>query len=231
VTAVEALLRWQHPEDGLLCPGAFLEAAEDSGLIVPIGEWTLQTACRQAAAWRDRRPGTAVAVWVNLSGRQLAQPDLPAIVAAALAEAGLSAEHLGFEITEGVLMEDVPTTIHRLDALEQLGVRLIVDDFGTGYSSLAYLQRFPIHVLKVDRSFVESLATEHRSGGGWAIVNTITRLADSLGMTSVAEGIETEEQLSAVRGIGVQVAQGFLLGAPGPAAEFDRAREAAPSTT
>ena len=215
VLASEALIRWDHPTRGLLAPGAFLDVAEDVGTIVDFDAWMLGTACADTVE-RGRRLGRPVGVWVNLSGRSLADASLPRAVTRALTRSGLDAGLLTLEITEGALMRDAAATVRTLEALRELGVRLAIDDFGTGYSSLAYLQRFPVHALKVDRSFVAGLELADRDEST-AIVRAIVSLAQALELRTVAEGIETEGQLAAVAELGCDMGQGFLLGRPAPA--------------
>ncbi len=204
-SGAEALVRWQHPDRGLVAPDAFINLAEETGLIVPIGAWVLEESCRQLVEWRDAglvSPTFSIAV--NLSARQLAQPDLVDAVAAALERTGAPPEHVCLEITESVLMAE--TTIEALDALRALGVSLSIDDFGTGYSSLGYLRRFPVDTVKVDRSFVEGLGTEAEDT---AIVAAVVGLGHALGLSVVAEGVETEQQLAELRAMGCDRAQGF----------------------
>jgi EAL domain-containing protein (putative c-di-GMP-specific phosphodiesterase class I) len=210
VVALEALLRWRHPERGLMIPDQFISLAEDSGLVVPIDHWVLASACRQATAW-DEQGLPPVAVSVNLSGRTFADPDLLQAVVTALSESGLDPTRLELEITEGVLMERADRTIQTLQALKAVGVRLAVDDFGTGYSSLAYLKAFPIDILKVDRSFVRDLT---RDADDAAIVLAVIALAQSLGLQVVGEGVEDAAQLGFLRERGCDYAQGFLWGEP-----------------
>ena len=210
--AYEALVRWQHPERGLLAPAAFLEVAEAIGAVVDVDAWMLRTACRDAAEC-GRRVGRPVGVWVNLSGRSLAHGHLPDAVAVALADSGLHPGLLTLEITERALMRDAASTVRTLTTLRELGVDLAVDDFGTGYSSLAYLQRFPVHALKVDRSFVAGLDLPD-SAESAAIVRAIAGLAAALDLRTVAEGIETSSQLASVTALGCDLGQGFLLGRP-----------------
>lgn len=216
VVGVEALIRWEHPERGLLGPGAFVDLAEESGLIVPIGQWVISEACRQARAWQDERPGGgALEVSVNLSGRQLAQSDLIPFIAATVARAGFDPDRIRFgcEVTESVLMSDPEAAAERLRELRELGVTLSIDDFGTGYSSLAYLKRFPASTLKIDRSFVmgvDSDPTDH------AIIRSVIELAHGLGLSVVAEGIETPEQLRVLGDLRADTAQGFLFERPQP---------------
>jgi diguanylate cyclase (GGDEF)-like protein len=221
VTAAEALVRWEHPERGLVQPDEFIPLAEESGLILPLGRWVLTEACRQLAVWRAE--GRAdLRVTVNLSARQFADPELIDVVAEALAKAGLPADALWLEITESVLMEEVEATANTLHALKRLGVHLAVDDFGTGYSSLSYLKRFPVDLLKIDRSFIDGLGTDPEDG---AIVLAIVSLAQALRLEVVAEGVEQFHQLEALHRLGCDAVQGFLLARP---ARADRLPEVAP---
>jgi diguanylate cyclase (GGDEF)-like protein/PAS domain S-box-containing protein len=217
VVAAEALLRWQHPGQGLLPPGAFLDLADDVGLIGDFDAWMLGTACPDTAKW-GRLAGVGrrrIGVWVNLSARSLADPRLPTVVAHAVTRSGIDPGLLTLEITEGVLMRNAPATARTLAALRDLGVQLAVDDFGTGYSSLAYLQQFPVHALKVDRSFVGRLdQAPGEAEASRTIIQAIVSLAAGLGLRTVAEGIETPEQLAAVTELGCDLGQGFFLGRP-----------------
>ncbi|MDQ1489375.1 MAG: hypothetical protein QOJ23_1889 [Actinomycetota bacterium] len=213
---VEALVRWEHPQGHLVMPSDFIPVAEETGLIVPMGEWVLGEACRQAQAWRQEHPALAeLTVSVNLSGRQIAQSDLVPVVANVLADTGLPPSALVLEITESVLMRDAEYAINVLRALKDLGVRLSVDDFGTGYSSLSYLKKFPVDVLKIDRSFVDGLGTD---GEDSAIVRAIINLAESLGLETVGEGTETVTQVEALQELGCNKAQGYLFSRPQAAA-------------
>jgi diguanylate cyclase (GGDEF)-like protein/PAS domain S-box-containing protein len=224
VVAVEALVRWHHPERGLVPPAEFVPLAEETGIIVPIGAWVLDRAAEQAAVWARRsRHGVPVTVWVNLSARQLAHDDLVETVAATLARHRLGVHSIGLEITESALLEDAEHAIGMLGALRSLGVRLAVDDFGTGYSSLAYLKRLPVDQLKIDQSFVEGLATDDEAS---AIVGAVTGLARALGLTTVGEGVETVEQLEALRRLDCEVAQGYYFTTPQPPANITRLLEA-----
>ena len=207
VTGFEALVRWERPGHGLVAPDAFIPAAEETGLIVALGTWILEEACRQAAVWEGEMA-------VNLSALQLDDPALPALVARVLAETGLDPARLNLEITETVLMGDTQANIEILRALKAVGVSLSVDDFGTGYSSLNYLKRFPVDVLKVDRSFVQGLPEDREDA---AIVAAVIALAHALGLTVVAEGVETAEQREALRAGGCELAQGYLFSRPVPA--------------
>jgi EAL domain-containing protein (putative c-di-GMP-specific phosphodiesterase class I) len=218
VCSVEALLRWRHPERGLLSPAEFLDVAEDSGLIVPIGVWVLQRACADAHAWRPRPRGAPIGLCVNVSARQLLDPGLLDAVASALETGGLDPGRLTLEITESVLMEDADLAALRLRELKALGVRLAIDDFGTGYSSLSYLRTFPVDVLKIDRSFVAGVAGDLE---GACFVQAIVRLAQVLGLDTVAEGVEEIEQLSRIAELDCDMAQGFLFSRPVPVADLD----------
>ncbi len=213
---VEALVRWQHPEHGLLPPGEFMAMAEESGLIVPLGRWVLRAACRQLRAWRDA--GLAVPrCAVNLSARQFSDESLLSNVAASLADAGIEAELLEIEITESVLMSDAGRASSVLKQLHALGVHVAIDKFGTGYSSLAHLKRFAAGTLKLDRSFVDGLPEDRDNR---AITQAVITLSHSLGLQVVAEGVETPEQLAFLRGLGCDQVQGFLIDHPLPAAQL-----------
>jgi EAL domain-containing protein (putative c-di-GMP-specific phosphodiesterase class I) len=224
----EALVRWEHPTRGLLAPLAFIPLAEETGLILGIGDVVLAEACRQARAWQLADPSLAGhIVSVNLSARQFARPDLAARVAEVLAKTGLPPETLELEITESLAMSDAQATGVTLRTLHELGVRVVLDDFGTGYSSLAYLSQLPLDVIKVDRCFVAGL---HEAPANLAIVRAVIGLAQGLGITVTAEGIEREDQLEALRELGCDRGQGFLFARPQPAAEAGRrllARDAA----
>ncbi len=215
---VEALLRWHHPERGLVGPADFIPLAEETGLIIEIGWWVLETACRQLAAWHGAGAQRDLTMNVNLSGRQLEDPGLHSTVADALSHAAVDEGSLILEITETVLMHDTDATIERLRALRALGVRLAVDDFGTGYSSLRYLNRFPIDVLKMASPFVEPLdaGSERRS-----LAQTIVSLGSNLGLPVIAEGIERPEQHAALVALGCELGQGYHFGRPVPAAEIE----------
>ena len=214
ISGFEALIRWRHPERGLVAPGTFIPLAEEIGLIVPIGEWALREACRMASTWPN---GLRVAV--NLSAAQFKGPGLVQVIANALASSGLEADRLELEITETLLLQDSETTLTMLYELRNLGVRIVMDDFGTGYSSLSYLQRFPFDKIKIDRSFVKDIA---ESTGSLNIVRAVSALARGLGIASTAEGVETPEQLEAIKAEGCEEVQGFLFSRPLPAAEIRR---------
>ena len=212
IASVEALVRWQHPQKGLLAPASFIPVAEETGLIGPLGAWVLGEACRQLAHWRATTPGGAdLTIAVNLSARQLALPDFEDTVRRVLFESGVQGSSLTLEITESVLMEAAPPTISVLDALRELGVRLAIDDFGTGYSSLGYLKRFELDALKVDQSFVRGLGSDPEDS---AIVAAVVSLARALRLSVVAEGVERADQLQQLRWLGCGLAQGFFLAPP-----------------
>ena len=216
IVAVEALLRWQHPVHGLVPPLAFIPLAEETGLIVPIGQWVLETACRQARAWQLAHPHKdPVRISVNLSARQFAQPDLVGEVALTLAETGLPPGTLELEITESVLMDDA--AVGALRNLRELGVHLALDDFGTGFSSLSYLKHLPLDTIKVDRAFVSGLGEDAADG---PIVQAVVGLAHGLGIRVTAEGIETVEQLGWLRRLSCDRGQGFYFARPRPAEEI-----------
>ena len=220
VTGLEALVRWQHPERGMLDPVDFVSIAEDSGLIEPIGRWVQERACRQALAWQEMRPDARpLDVAVNLSARQVAHRDLPVVVAEIIARTGLDPVNLRLEITESVLVDESATAIASLEALNEIGVRLVLDDFGTGYSSLAYLNRFPFHALKIDRSFVDALGIEQERT---AIVEAIIGMARALSLDVIAEGVENEVQLAELRRLGCDFGQGHLFHAAMPEDEVSR---------
>jgi diguanylate cyclase (GGDEF)-like protein/PAS domain S-box-containing protein len=220
IHGLEALVRWRHPERGMLDPGEFVSIAEDSGLIEPIGRWVQERACRQALTWQQLRPDARpFDVAVNLSARQAAHRDLPSVVEEVLARTGLDPVHLRLEITESVLVDESATAISSLEALSELGVRLVLDDFGTGYSSLAYLHRFPFDALKIDRSFVEALGIEQEAT---AIVEAIIGMARGLSLEVIAEGVESEVQLAELQRLGCDYAQGHLFHAAMPEREVSR---------
>ncbi|MCA1556589.1 MAG: EAL domain-containing protein, partial [Acidobacteria bacterium] len=212
VSGFEALVRWRHPEKGLISPAKFIPLAEETGLIVDIGEWVLRDACQQMERWQKIFPSDPpLFVSVNLSSKQFTQPDLIQKVTEIINETKINPEGLKLEITESAVMDDVETATEMLKKLRALGVKLSIDDFGTGYSSLSYLHRFPIDTLKVDRSFVVNMAED---GENVEIVRTIVSLAQNLGMNVIAEGVETPEQLSALKKLGCEYGQGYLFSKP-----------------
>ncbi|HEU4905895.1 MAG TPA: EAL domain-containing protein [Solirubrobacterales bacterium] len=212
IVGLEALVRWNHPQRGLLDPGEFVSVAEDSGLIESIGRWVQETACRQALGWHELRPDhRPLDVAVNLSARQVAHRDLATTVREILTRTGLDPVNLRLEVTESVLVEESATATRTLEELSEIGVRLVLDDFGTGYSSLAYLNRFPFDALKIDRSFVEGLGIEQERT---AIVEAVVGMARALSLDAIAEGVESEAQLSELRRLGCDFAQGHLFSRP-----------------
>ncbi|MFL5830730.1 MAG: EAL domain-containing protein [Solirubrobacteraceae bacterium] len=217
---VEALLRWDHPERGAVCPSDFIPVAEENGLIEPIGRWVLEHACRQAAQWYRDRPDVApIGIAVNLSPIQLAKRDLPGTVAEVLHATRLPASCLSLDVTESVMLRDIAPLADALRALKDLGVRIVLDDFGTGYSSLGYLTHLPLDALKVDRSFIDGLGFEPRDT---AITEAIAAMAQALSLEVVGEGVETERQANELRRLGIELAQGFLFSPPVSAPEITR---------
>ena len=216
IQGFEALVRWQHPERGLLQPGAFIPLAEDTALIVPLGEWVLREACVTAHRWHEELGLEWLQVNVNLSARHLGQRDLVTMVRDTLTETGMPADRLVLELTETAVMESGPHVIATLEGLKALGVGLALDDFGTGHSSLAHLHRFPLDILKIDRSLIAALT---EPGHAASIAGAIVWLAESMGVETVAEGIESPAQRQAARGLGCTMAQGFLFARPAPGPE------------
>jgi diguanylate cyclase (GGDEF)-like protein len=213
ICGAEALVRWIHPERGMVRPDQFIPLAEELGLIVPIGEWVLRTACTQAAKWPSN-----LKLAVNLSAAQFKRGNLLAIVRGALADSGLAPERLELEITESVLLTQNAYNLALLRSLKELGVAIVLDDFGTGFSSLSYLRMFPFDTIKIDRSFVCDMSTREDCA---AIVSAVTTLSRTLGIRTTAEGVETREQFELLRAAGCTLAQGFMLSRPRPAAELD----------
>jgi EAL domain-containing protein (putative c-di-GMP-specific phosphodiesterase class I) len=225
IEGVEALIRWQHPRRGLVPPGSFIPIAEESDLIEAIGRFVLDQACRQAREWQGSH---GFGISVNLSGRQLQNPAVVGDVRAALDRSGLDAGRLTLEITESILMNDTAESLDRLRALKDLGVRISIDDFGTGYSSLSYLRRFPVDVLKVDKSFINDLSG--REDDTYAFVRAIVQLGRTLRLKTVAEGIENEQQREALGRIGCDFGQGYLFARPVPPEGIQALRTDAPAT-
>ena len=217
VQGVEALLRWQHPTKGTITPDAFIPVLEESGLIVEVGRWVLNEACRQAGAWHMRGHRTSISV--NVSMRHLESDELVDDVRTALLAAGLDPGMLILEVTESVLMKDAEATVARLNRLKQLGIMIAIDDFGTGYSSLAYLRQFPVDVLKIDRSFVAEMS---RSPDAAALIHALVELGRTLGLVTLAEGIEEQRQLDGLRIEQCDQGQGFIFSRPAAASEIEK---------
>jgi EAL domain-containing protein (putative c-di-GMP-specific phosphodiesterase class I) len=218
IVGMEALIRWQHPEMGMVAPSRFIGVAEETGLIVPIGAWVMRAACLQNQAWRQAGLGK-LRVAVNLSARQFGAPNLIEEIRNVLAETALPPACLEIELTESLFMSDVALAVELLHSMKGLGVNLSIDDFGTGYSSLSYLSRFPIDVLKIDRSFVADISHDVNDA---AIVASIIALAHNLKLSVIAEGVETEAQLDYLRRQGCDEMQGYYFSRPLPAAEFEQ---------
>jgi diguanylate cyclase (GGDEF)-like protein/PAS domain S-box-containing protein len=227
ITGVEALVRWQHPTRGWLTPDAFIPLAEDTGLIVPLGRWVMREACQQLRAWQLRLPVTStLSMSINLSVRQLMHEQIIRDVREAIDDAGLDPSTVTMEITETTLMHDTEVTRERLAELRRIGVSLAVDDFGTGYSSLQYVQRFPIDIIKIDRSFVTGLGTNPGDG---AVVQSMIELAQRLGVHTVAEGIDRPEQVTLLQSLGADLGQGYLFSKPVEAVQIDDLLDASPN--
>jgi EAL domain-containing protein (putative c-di-GMP-specific phosphodiesterase class I) len=212
LVGMEALVRWQHPQRGLISPSEFMPIAEETGLVVPIGKWVMHEACRQVKEWQDTyRRDIALVVSVNLSGQHLQQATLIEEVSEMLHQTGIDPAHLIIEITETVAMAGAETTIEILRKLKALGLRLAIDDFGTGFSSLSYLKRFPVDMLKIDKSFVDGVA---HGGHDASIVRAVITLGHALGLMVIAEGVETPAQLQELRSLGSELGQGYYFAKP-----------------
>ena len=218
LTGAEALLRWQHPQHGSISPAAFIPVAEASGLILPLGQWVLQTACKQLAAWSARPEMAHLTMAVNVSARQFRQPDFVAEVVSVLHTTGVKPERLKLELTESVLVDNVEDIIIKMTALKASGVGFSLDDFGTGYSSLSYLKRLPLDQLKIDQSFVRDILTDPNDA---AIAKMVIVLAESLGLEVIAEGVETVAQRDFLANMGCHAYQGYLFSRPLPIDEFE----------
>jgi len=212
VTGMEALIRWNHPKHGLILPDKFIPIAEDANLIVPIGIWVLEEACRQASCWINQYGGEwDLSITVNLSIRQFQQSNLFKLVAETLARTALPPEYLILEITETLMIQNTEAMIEKLQRLKDLGIRLAIDDFGTGYSSLSYLHRFPVDILKIDKSFIEKVC---QGKEGTAVARAIIMMGESLNLRVIAEGVENAEQASALKRLGCESGQGYHFSRP-----------------
>ena len=218
VTGVEVLVRWQSSRRGLVSPAAFIPLAEESGLILPLGQWVLETACRQIAAWSARPEMAHLTVAVNVSARQFGQPDFVETVLNVLDDTGASPHRLKLELTESLLLDNIEDIIQKMNRLQVVGVSFSLDDFGTGYSSLAYLKRLPLDQLKIDQSFVRDVLTDPNDA---AITRTIVALAQSLGLSVIAEGVETQAQRDVLEQQGCHAYQGYLFSQPLPLEAFE----------
>ncbi|WP_114969745.1 putative bifunctional diguanylate cyclase/phosphodiesterase [Rhodoferax ferrireducens] len=218
ILGAEVLLRWEHPQHGLVLPDQFIPMAEESGLIMPIGEWVLQKACEQLMEWSTNPATERFLLSVNVSGHQFRQPDFVAMVSRVLTQTGVNPARLKLELTESVVLHNINDTIDKMKTLNRQGVHFSMDDFGTGYSSLAHLTNLPIQQLKIDRSFVRNIVTNHNDA---VIVQTIIGMAGNLGVAVIAEGVETEEQRACLEQFGCPTYQGYLYGKPMPLSEFE----------
>jgi EAL domain-containing protein (putative c-di-GMP-specific phosphodiesterase class I) len=219
IIGAEALVRWNHPRRGMVPPGEFIPLAERCGLMEPLGDWVLRTACAQLATWQQRPESAKLALSVNVSAVQFAQPDFVARVLGRVEQSGIDPSRLKLELTESMLAEDVDDIIAKMKALKTRGIGFSLDDFGTGFSSLNYLRRLPLDQLKIDQSFVRNML---QSDSDAAIAQTVVTLGRSLGLAVIAEGVETPEQRQALAAIGCSTYQGYLFGRPVPIADFDR---------
>jgi EAL domain-containing protein (putative c-di-GMP-specific phosphodiesterase class I) len=221
LVGAEALLRWKHPKRGLVFPDEFIPIAEESGLIVPLGNWVLETACRQIAAWANQEEMASISVAVNISAYQFRQRNFVDQVLAALKISGANPRNLKLELTESILVHDVEDVIAKMTTLRSHGVKFSVDDFGTGYSSLTYLKRLPLDQLKIDRSFTRDILID---GGTGAIAQSIISLSEAMGFSVMAEGVETEEQRQSLARMGCHSFQGYLFSRPVPLEDFQLLR-------
>ncbi|MDH3900001.1 MAG: EAL domain-containing protein, partial [Gammaproteobacteria bacterium] len=212
IESMEALIRWHHPQQGIISPAEFIPAAEASGQIIDIGKWVINTACQQIRSWLD--VGLELPVAINLSPVQFRQKDLIEQINTAVSSAMINPQYLQLEITESMVMDEVDGALVTMQALTRFGYKIAIDDFGTGYSSLEYLKRFPVNILKIDRAFIKDV---HSDPGDAAIVSAAISMAHSMDLQVVAEGVETEEQLLFLRNLRCDMIQGFLLGVPLPA--------------
>ena len=218
ISGAEALVRWNHPERGMVSPAAFIPLAEETGLILPLGQWVLDTVCATLAEWADRPEMADLTIAVNVSARQFHHPDFVNHVFSTLARTCANPERLKLELTESLLVENVQEVIERMRALKARGISFSLDDFGTGYSSLSYLKQLPLEQLKIDQSFVRDILVDPNDA---AIATTIIALAENLGLLVIAEGVETAEQRDFLANAGCQAYQGYFFGRPQPVQEFE----------
>ncbi|MEI8396234.1 MAG: EAL domain-containing protein [Rhodospirillaceae bacterium] len=218
IIGAEALIRWQHPERGLVLPGDFITLAEETGIIIPIGQWVLVTACALLRNWQSRSEYSELTLSVNVSARQFLHPDFVEMVKQVLEETGAAPDKLKLELTESMMLDDVAATIDKMRALRALGVGISMDDFGTGYSSLSYLKQLPLSELKIDKSFVRDIVEE---SNGAVIVRTIITMARSFGLNVVAEGVETVTQFAILKQYRCRGFQGYFLARPITLTEFE----------
>jgi EAL domain-containing protein (putative c-di-GMP-specific phosphodiesterase class I) len=218
VTGAEALIRWKHPRRGIVSPSEFIPLAEESRLILPLGEWVLEAACAQIALWAGRKETAHLSIAVNISALQFRQPSFVEHVLATLSRTGATPDKLRLELTESMLVDNLDDIIAKMNELRSHGLRFSLDDFGTGYSSLSYLKRLPLDRLKIDRSFVRDMLVDVTSG---AIAQTILSLGRAMGIAVIAEGVETEEQRGYLAGLGCHSFQGFLFSPPLPLEQFE----------
>ena len=214
----EALLRWQHPTRGLVGPNEFIRAAEETGLIIPIGQWVLDTICQQLAVWSATPALAQLSIALNVSARQFHNADFIFHVIAALKRSGANPQRLKLELTESLLLDDIEDVIEKMNMLKELGTGFSLDDFGTGYSSLSYLKRLPLDQLKIDQSFVRDVLTDANDA---SIARTVVVLAQNLGLSVIAEGVETEGQRAFLIANGCRAFQGYLFSRPLPLADFE----------
>jgi EAL domain-containing protein (putative c-di-GMP-specific phosphodiesterase class I) len=216
---VECLIRWNHPSRGIMVPGEFISLAEETGLILPLGDWVLNAACAQIAAWSPRKKMRDIPLAVNISARQFRQPDFVEHVRAFLYRSGANPHNLKLELTESMLLENIEEVITKMTDLKSNGLRFSLDDFGVGYSSLSYLKRLPLDQLKIDISFVRDILSDASSG---AIAQTVVSLSQVMGLSVIAEGVETEEQRDFLIRLGCRTFQGYLFGKPLPIDVFEK---------
>jgi len=218
IIGAEALIRWNHPKRGLVAPDEFISLAEETGLILSVGTWVIETACRQIADWAEREVGRPIPIAINISARQFCEPDFVEHLLTTLQRTGADPTHLKLELTESMLANDIEEVIAKMNLLKAHGLRFALDDFGTGYSSLSYLKRLPLDQLKIDRAFVQDILKDVASA---AIAQTIISLGRAMGMSIIAEGVETDDQRKFLASLGAHSFQGYLFSRPLPLEEFE----------